>query len=131
MVAWARLVVGGPSKLAEDGIRASSIEGVLGDDEKLTFVSCQNKCREREATDEWRLNPKRFSSWIHLVRLHARVRRVIHNMLNPENRQNSKELLPEESEMRRRKLSKELNKKPFVKSLKPWKGKSQFNIVSC
>lgn len=82
-----------PNQLRE---RRAVIEGVLGDDEKLTFVSCQNKCREREATDEWRLNPKRFSSWIHLVRLHARVRRVIHNMLNPENRQNNKELLPEE-----------------------------------
>ena len=82
-----------PNQLRE---RRAVIEGVLGDDEKLTFVSCQNKCREQEATDEWRLNPKRFSSWIHLVRLHARVRRVIHNMLNPENRQNNKELLPEE-----------------------------------
>ena len=29
-------------------------------------------------------------------KLHARVRRVIHNMLNPENRQNNKKLLPED-----------------------------------
>ena len=81
-----------PNQLRE---RRAVIEDVLGD-EKLTFVSCQNKYREQEAADEWRLNPKRFSSWIHLVRLHARVRRAIHNMLNPENRQNNNELLPEE-----------------------------------
>ena len=45
---------------------------------------------------ESRPNQLRVSSWIRLVRLHARVRRVIHNMLNPENRQNNKELLPGE-----------------------------------
>ena len=82
-----------PNQLRE---RRAVTEDVLGDEEKLTFVSCQDKCREQEAIDEWRLNPKRFSSWIHLVQLHARVRRVIHNMFNPENRQNNKELLPEE-----------------------------------
>ena len=46
-----------PNQLRE---RRAVIEDVLGDDEKLTFVSCQDKCREQEATDEWRLNQKRF-----------------------------------------------------------------------
>ena len=71
-------------------------QDVLGDNETLTFVSCQEKRRDQRTTEEWRLNPKRFSSWLRLVRLHARVRRVIDNMRNPKARQNSKELLPQE-----------------------------------
>ena len=43
----------------------------------------------------WRLDPKRYSSWTRLVRVHARVRRVLHNMRNRDNRNASMELLPE------------------------------------
>ena len=49
-----------------------------------------------ERCDEWRLSPQRFSSWTRLVRVHARVRRVIYNMKNPDNKLNGRELLPEE-----------------------------------
>ena len=72
----------------------------------------------------------RFSSWIHLVRLHARVRRVIHNMLNPENRQKNKELLPEEIRDAEEKIVQRAQQEA-LKGMKPWKEKSQFNIVSC
>ena len=44
----------------------------------------------------WRLDPKRFSSWIGLLRVHARVRRVLLNMRRRNNRNTRMELLPEE-----------------------------------
>ena len=44
----------------------------------------------------WRLDPKRFSSWIRLLRVHARVRRVLLNMRRRDNRNARIELLPEE-----------------------------------
>ena len=46
-----------PNQLRE---RRAVIEDVLRDEEKLTFVSCQDKCRDQEATDEWQLNQKRL-----------------------------------------------------------------------
>ncbi|XP_022808942.1 uncharacterized protein LOC111345923 [Stylophora pistillata] len=45
---------------------------------------------------EWRLDPKRFFNWTRLVRVHARVRRVLQNMRNRDNRNETMELLPEE-----------------------------------
>ena len=53
------------------------------------------------------------SSWIHLVRLHARVRRVIHNMLNPKDRQNNKELQPEEIRDAEDKIAQRAQQDPF------------------
>ena len=47
-------------------------------------------------TTGWRLEPKRFSSWSRLVRVHARVRRVLHNMSRKQEKQTSKVLLPHE-----------------------------------
>ena len=44
----------------------------------------------------WRLDPKRFSSWIRLLRVHARLRRVLLNMRRRDNRNARMELLPEE-----------------------------------
>ncbi|XP_067051179.1 uncharacterized protein [Acropora muricata] len=44
----------------------------------------------------WRLDPKRFSSWIRLLRVHARVRRVLLNMRRRDNRIARMELLPED-----------------------------------
>ena len=44
----------------------------------------------------WRLDPKRFSSWSRLVRVHARVRRALHNMSKKGEKQTSKVLLPHE-----------------------------------
>ena len=44
----------------------------------------------------WRLDPKRFSSWIRLLRVHARVRRVLLNMRRRDNRNARIELLAEE-----------------------------------
>ena len=44
----------------------------------------------------WRLDPKRYFSWTRLVRVYARVRRVLHNMRNRDNMHASMELLPEE-----------------------------------
>ena len=49
-------------------------------------------------SEDWRLKPTRFSSWTQLVRLHARVWRVIFNMRSPNNSVKGQELLPEEIE---------------------------------
>ena len=72
-----------------------------------TFATHQDKRLEREkaehqARKKWCLDPKRFSSWIRLVRLHARVKRVVLNIKNLIKRQDNKELLPEK---KRRKIS--------------------------
>ena len=47
---------------------------------------------------DWRLEPTRFSSWTRLVRLQARVWRVIYNMCSPKEGIKGQELLPEEIE---------------------------------
>lgn len=50
--------------------------------------------------EEWRLDPKRFSSWTRLVQIQerksARVRRMVYNMRSKDNRKTGRELLPEE-----------------------------------
>ncbi|KAL9967007.1 hypothetical protein ACROYT_G025160 [Oculina patagonica] len=51
----------------------------------------QNNTREL-----WRLEPKRFSSWVRLAQVHARKGRVLHNMRNRDNRNANMELSPEE-----------------------------------
>ena len=63
------------------------------------------------------------SSWIHLVRLHARVRRVIHNMLNPEDRQNNKELQPEEIRDAQDKIVQRAQPDAFCEKYEALKGK--------
>lgn len=52
-------------------------------------------CREANSGG-WRLDPKRYSSWTRLVRIHARVRRVLQNMTKKGEKQTSKVLLPQE-----------------------------------
>ena len=52
--------------------------------------------KQNNTPEVWRLHPKRFSSWTRLVRVHARVRRVLHNMRSRDSRTASMELLPEE-----------------------------------
>ncbi|PFX19093.1 hypothetical protein AWC38_SpisGene16531 [Stylophora pistillata] len=54
--------------------------------------------RAKSKWENWRLEPTRFSSWTRLVRLQARVWRVIYNMCNPRERMKGQELLPEEIE---------------------------------
>lgn len=48
------------------------------------------------ASEVWRLDPKRFSSWTRLVLVHTRVRRVLHNLRNRKERKAGIELSPEE-----------------------------------
>ena len=50
-----------------------------------------------QSTDIWRLDPKRFSDWKHLVRIQARVSRFLTNLRNKRKRQQCQtELAPEE-----------------------------------
>ena len=50
---------------------------------------------QNNTPEVWRLDPKRFSSWTRLVRVHPRVRRVLHNMRNRDHPKVSIELSPE------------------------------------
>jgi hypothetical protein len=88
-----------PSQLQE----TKAVKQVTEDTGNSTFLFCQDQLPQQKATEndlttiaEWKLDPKRFSNWVRLVRLQARVRRVVHNLRNPDEVQNSKELLPEE-----------------------------------
>ena len=60
--------------------------------------SLTNREGKRGKCEDWRLEPTRFSSWTRLVRLQARVWRVVYNMRNPKDRVSGQELLPEEIE---------------------------------
>ena len=46
--------------------------------------------------NEWRLDPKRFSSWLRLLRVRARVRRALFNMRMNVQRRIEQELTPGE-----------------------------------
>ena len=52
--------------------------------------------KSNNTCEVWRLDPKRFSGWARLVRVHARVRRVLHNLRSRDDRKAGMELLPEE-----------------------------------
>ena len=53
----------------------------------MTYNLPKEAASKQNNSDEvWRLDPKRFSSWIRLVRVHARVRRVLHNIRSKDNR---------------------------------------------
>ena len=63
----------------------------------VTYSLQKEAAPKRKNTCEvWRLDPKRFSSWTRLVRVHARVRRVLHNLRNRDDRKAGIELSPEE-----------------------------------
>ena len=68
--------------------------------EFTTYVSLQTnqpqdvaKPYQTATTAGWRLEPKQFFSWSRLVRVHVRVRRVLHNMSRKQEKQTSKVLL--------------------------------------
>ena len=55
------------------------------------MITChhqQSVFEEKEITDtetgDWRLDPRRYSSWVHLVGVYARVQRVVNNMQKAE-----------------------------------------------
>ena len=52
--------------------------------------------KHNSTCEVWRLDLKQFSSWTRLVRVHARVRRVLHNLCSRDDKKVGIELLPEE-----------------------------------
>ena len=64
----------------------------------LISYSLQNEAapKRNNTCEMWRLDPKRFSSWTCFVRVHARVRRVLHNLRSGHDRKTGIELSPEE-----------------------------------
>ena len=72
-------------------------EGANASATLVTYSLQKEAAPKRNSTCEvWRLDPKRFSSWTRLVRVHARVRRVLHNLRSRDDRKAGVELLPEE-----------------------------------
>ena len=52
--------------------------------------------KHNNTCEVWRLDPKRFSNWTRLVRVHARVRRVLYNLCSRDDKKAGIELSPEE-----------------------------------
>ena len=118
----------GPQWLLED---EDSRPRVAVDDSATTLketrkptvlVSHRNSIPKFPATDETieerRLNPHRYSSWMHLVAIHARVLRVLCNMRKKENRVHEEALHAEEIGMQKKTSFAEYKSRHFLKSIK-------------
>ena len=102
---------------------------------RATLLTCypqEQVPKEQTVTlEEWKLDPKHFSSWTHLVRIHARVRRVVYNMRSKDNRRVGRELLPEEIEEAEEEIVRLAQRQAFrdeylaLSSRKPIPSKSQ------
>ncbi|XP_028413247.1 uncharacterized protein LOC114536094 [Dendronephthya gigantea] len=133
---WPKMDVGSrPVKLPET--KASKEE--LKEKGNSTFTTRQGRCSKQQPTeqqitnDEWQLDSKRFSSWIRLVRLHARVKRVVHNMKNGAEKHCSKELIPDEIRDAEEDIIRQAQKEAFVEEyamLQKKKPVSQRSILS-
>ena len=62
-------------------------------DQSVAVKTCHHQrpvVQRKEIRDienvDWRLDPRRYSSWVHLVGVHARVQRVVNNMRKAEKR---------------------------------------------
>ena len=62
----------------------------------VTNVPNVSACETESEVAEWKLKPERFSDWIRLVRLLARVKRVVFNMRNANKRRGGRELSVDE-----------------------------------
>ena len=72
-------------------------EGANASATLVTYSLQKEAAPKRNSTCEvWRLDPKRFSSWTRLVRVHARVRRVLHNLRSRDDRKAGMECSTEE-----------------------------------
>ena len=89
----------GPTWLMEEKSKWPKMEMVTSPPKELKEMKVlltTTPVKEVRKIAEWRLDPKRFSNWTRLVRLQARVMRVIYNMKYPKDRVTGKELNPEE-----------------------------------
>ena len=62
----------------------------------VTNVPDVSDCETEPEVAEWKLKPERFSDWSKLVRLLARVKRVVFNMRNADQRRDGRELTIDE-----------------------------------
>ncbi len=87
-----------PTNLPETKASNKQCEGEQSDVAKTCHYQ-RPVIERKEVKDQnnldWRLDPRRYSSWVQLVRVHARVWRVVNNMRKTEKRV-GRELLPEE-----------------------------------
>ena len=85
-----------PSEMPEM-ITSNRKEGENAFASLVTYSLQKDAAPKHDNTCEvWRLDPKRFSSWTPLVRVHARVTRVLHNLRSREDRKAGIELSPKE-----------------------------------
>ena len=94
---WSKMLVPNrPSEMPEMKTSKRK-EGANASATLVTYSLQKEATPKRNNTCEvWRLDPKRFSSWTRLVRVHARVRRVLHNLRSRDDRKTGMELSPEE-----------------------------------
>ena len=94
---WSKMLVPNrPSEMPEMKTSKRK-EGANASATLVTYSLQKEAAPKRNNTCEvWRLDPKRFSSWTRLVRVHARVRRVLHNLRSRDDRKAGMELSPEE-----------------------------------
>ena len=62
----------------------------------VTNVPRVSDCEKGSEAAEWKLKSERFSDWSRLVRLLARVKRVVFNMHNPAKQRGGRELTIDE-----------------------------------
>ena len=110
VVEWPRLANKGFQGMVKDArpeqTKRNAREENLTEDRKEDTNGCTtllaNNLQKEAASKEddkvgvWRLDPKRFSSWVRLLRVHARVGRVLLNMRRRDNRNARMELLRKE-----------------------------------
>ena len=85
-----------PSKMPE--MKISKRKEDANASATLVLYSLQNEAvlKRSNTCEVWRLDPKRFSSWTRLVRVHAGVRRVLLNLHSRDDRKTGIKLSPEE-----------------------------------
>ena len=91
-----RLVPNRPSEMPE--MKTSKRKEETNAFAALVTYSLQKDAapKHNNICEVWRLEPKRFPSWKRLVRVHARVRRVLHNLRSRDDRKAGIELSHEE-----------------------------------
>ena len=83
-----------PAKLPESRISPSQ-----GENDRVVLATNAQEKEDNSRTledEEWRLDPKRFSSWSWYIRVLARVRRALYNMRNGDQRRTDAELTIDE-----------------------------------
>jgi hypothetical protein len=97
---------------------------------KPTVLTSRHSSSQRSqgpnaSAEEWRLKRTRYSCWMHLVCIHARVTRVLCNMQKKENRIGGRALHPEEIRDAEEAIVRRAQQDTFPEEFKALKSKNQ------